>query len=231
MYLFGFTINTLSLFCFVLVLGMIVDDAIIILENVYRHMEAGLPAIQAAVIGTEQVLYPVLSAVLTSIAAFLPLLLMEGKTGSFLWTMPVIVSIALAASLVEAFFALPSHIAEFGGLANHHKPSGDGSYHPAKRDACRDHKGDDKGSQEKDEGPEVIEKFLHVAGKIIPEQPFTDYTAAPVGNRFGEIQTQNTGKGYGQAEDGHGIFYGGGQPLALERENGHGDKGHHQPEG
>lgn len=112
----GNTINTLSLFAFILVLGMVVDDAIIVIENVYRHMEEGKSPLQAAISGTEQVMWPVISAVLTTIAAFLPLLMMSGVIGKFMSVMPVVVALALAGSLVEALVILPSHMADFAKL-------------------------------------------------------------------------------------------------------------------
>lgn len=112
----GGTINTLSLFAFILVLGMIVDDAIIIIENVYRHMEEGKSPVQAAIEGSEQVMWPVVAAILTTIAAFLPLLMMEGVIGKFMAVMPIVVALALAGSLVESLVILPSHLADFGGL-------------------------------------------------------------------------------------------------------------------
>ena len=113
----GVTVNTISLFSLVLVLGMLVDDAIIVIENIYRHMEQGVPAREAAVKGTGEVLAPVTAAVLTTVAAFLPLLLMSGIWGKFMNVIPKTVTFALLASLVEAFLVLPSHMADFGRVA------------------------------------------------------------------------------------------------------------------
>ena len=113
----GVTINTISLFSLVLVLGMLVDDAIIVIENIYRHMEHGMPARQAAIVGTREVLAPVTAAVMTTVAAFLPLLLMSGLWGKFMSVIPKTVTFALLASLVEAFLILPSHMADFGRVA------------------------------------------------------------------------------------------------------------------
>ena len=113
----GVTINTLSLFSLVLVLGMLVDDAIIVIENIYRHMEQGMSPRKAAVLGTKEVQAPVTAAVLTTIAAFLPLLLMTGTWGKFMGVIPKVVSFALAVSLLEALFVLPSHMADFGRVA------------------------------------------------------------------------------------------------------------------
>jgi len=117
---FGITINNLSLFALVLVLGMVVDDAIVIIENVHRNIEEGKDPKTAAIDGTKEVIWPVIAAVTTTIAAFLPLLMMEGNMGKFLSVFPKVVSIALAASLFEAIFILPSHLADFS-TPNTHK--------------------------------------------------------------------------------------------------------------
>ncbi len=117
MYLMGITINMMSLMALILCLGVVVDDAIIIIENIYRHMEEGMPRRQAAVVGTREVFWPVVSSTLTSWAAFLPLLLMEGVLGDFFAIIPKVVVASLAASLIEAMFILPSHMADFGRLS------------------------------------------------------------------------------------------------------------------
>ncbi len=114
------TINTLSLFAFILVLGMLVDDAIIIIENTYRHLELGKTPLRAAIDGAEEVMWPVVSAVLTTIAAFLPLLMMTGIIGKFLAVLPIVVTLALIGSLIEALIVLPSHLADFGKLPETH---------------------------------------------------------------------------------------------------------------
>lgn len=110
---FDITVNSLSLFGLIIVLGMIVDDAIIVAENVYRYIELGLPVKEAALIGSQEVLWPVTASVATTIAAFMPLLMMAGPLGKFMGIIPQVVTFALAASLWEAFFILPSHLAEF----------------------------------------------------------------------------------------------------------------------
>jgi multidrug efflux pump subunit AcrB len=117
MQMMGITINMMSLLALILCLGVVVDDAIIIIENIYRHLEAGMPRRKAAVLGTEEVFWPVVASTLTSWAAFLPLLLMEGVLGKFFSIIPKVVVAALGASLVEAMFILPSHMAEFGKLS------------------------------------------------------------------------------------------------------------------
>lgn len=111
---YGYTVNTLVLFSMILVLGLIVDDAIVVCENVYRLIEDGVHFREAAVRGAAEIMWPVIATVLTTIAAFLPLLLMGGVLGKFMSIIPIVVSLALAASLVEALLILPSHIAEWG---------------------------------------------------------------------------------------------------------------------
>jgi multidrug efflux pump subunit AcrB len=113
MHILGVTINQLSLFGLIICFGIIVDDAIVVVENTYRHIEAGKPATVAALLGTKEVMYPVISTILTTIAAFLPLLLMTGVFGKFMSTIPKVVVAALVASLIEALIILPSHVADF----------------------------------------------------------------------------------------------------------------------
>ena len=108
------SINSMSLFGLVLVLGIIVDDAIIVMENVYRRMQQGEPPIQAAINGAHEVAWPVITASLTTASIFLPLALLPGIVGKFMKIIPIIVALTLAASLFECFFILPSHIAEWG---------------------------------------------------------------------------------------------------------------------
>ena len=108
----GYTINMVSLFAFLIALGLIVDDAIIVTENMYRHMELGKPAHEAARVGAHEVLWPVVASTTTTIAAFLPMFAIEGMIGTFIAVIPVVVSAALLGSLWEAFVVLPSHAAE-----------------------------------------------------------------------------------------------------------------------
>ena len=110
---FGLSINGLTLFGLILVLGIVVDDAIVVLENIFRHSEMGKPIIQATLDGSRQVLPPVLASVSTTIAAFLPILfIVGGIIGRFMAGLPKVVIFALAASLFEVFFMLPSHMVE-----------------------------------------------------------------------------------------------------------------------
>lgn len=113
MYFYDVSINMLSAFSLILVLGMVVDDAIVVTENIYRHMEEGFEPKEAALAGTDQVLMPVVASTLTTIAAFIPLLLVPGTIGNFISIIPICVSFALLASLLEALIVLPSHMAEF----------------------------------------------------------------------------------------------------------------------
>lgn len=110
---YGITINMISLFGFIIVLGIIVDDAIVITENIYRYMEMGHPPDEAAVEGTRQVYTPVLATIATNIIAFIPLTMVGGLTGKFMIDIPLVVTIALLVSLFEAFVILPSHMADF----------------------------------------------------------------------------------------------------------------------
>jgi len=111
----GESFNGNSLFGLVLVLGVVVDDAIIIIENSYRHMQRGLSSRDAAKFGTAEVMGPVFAATATTIAAFLPLMFVPGIIGKFMRIVPIAVSLTLLASLFEAFIILPSHFAEWSG--------------------------------------------------------------------------------------------------------------------
>jgi multidrug efflux pump subunit AcrB len=112
--IFDITINSLSLIGFIMVSGMIVDDAIIILENVYRRIEAGEPLAQAAIRGTEEVMWPVSAAAFTTIAAFLPMLTISGTSGEYMSILPKTVIACLLGSLFEALVVLPAHYLDWG---------------------------------------------------------------------------------------------------------------------
>lgn len=113
MNLFGMSINMITMFGLIVVLGMLVDDGIIISENVYRYVEEGMPPPRAAVKGASEVMAPVTATVLTTLAAFSPLAFMTGLLGRFIQAIPLVVMIALCASLIEAFIILPSHLGDF----------------------------------------------------------------------------------------------------------------------
>jgi len=105
------SINMLSLFGFIVVIGILVDDAIVVSENIYVHKKRfRKPGLKAAIDGTLEVTVPVILAVLTTIAAFLPMLTMPGVMGQFARAIPVVVVLTLAISLVESLFILPAHL-------------------------------------------------------------------------------------------------------------------------
>ncbi|MEE9346130.1 MAG: efflux RND transporter permease subunit, partial [Methylococcales bacterium] len=110
-YSVGGTINMISLFAFILVLGIVVDDAIIVGENIYNKREQGLNPLNAAIEGLKEVIAPVSIGIFTTILAFTPLLFTEGHLGQILWVTPVVVISVLLMSLLEACLILPSHLA------------------------------------------------------------------------------------------------------------------------
>ena len=101
-----------SLFAFLIALGMIVDDAIIVTENAYRHMEEGMSRSEAALLGGKEVFWPVVASTCTTVAAFMPMFGVSGTLGKFIEVIQVVVSAALIGSLIEAFVILPSHSSE-----------------------------------------------------------------------------------------------------------------------
>ena len=109
----GFSLNEISLLGFVLTCGIIVDDAIIVLENVTRHREMGKDLMTSVQDAIKEVFWPVISAAATTCAAFLPLLLMTGTVGDFFSLIPIAVATALAISLVECLLFMPLHIIDF----------------------------------------------------------------------------------------------------------------------
>jgi len=110
----GITINSVTVIGMLLVSGMLVDDAIIVLENIYRRIEEGEPLRTAVVAGTEEVMWPVICAIATTIAAFAPLLLVGGTPGKFVSILPKAVVVCLIASLFECLLILPAHYIDFG---------------------------------------------------------------------------------------------------------------------
>ncbi len=106
----GVTINLISLFAFILVLGIVVDDAIVTGENIYTHMRRNPNAVQAAIEGTQEVAIPVTFGVLTTVAAFMPLLMIEGVRGKIFAQIPMIVIPVLLFSLIETKLILPAHM-------------------------------------------------------------------------------------------------------------------------
>lgn len=112
--LLGETINTNTLFGLVLVLGLIVDHGIVITENSFRLQTLGMKRHDAAILGVNQVIWPIIAATGTTVAAFMPLTIIPGTIGKFLRVIPLTVTIALIVSTLEALFFLPSHYAEWG---------------------------------------------------------------------------------------------------------------------
>ncbi|MDX1649794.1 MAG: efflux RND transporter permease subunit, partial [Myxococcota bacterium] len=106
----GVTINVISLFAFILVLGILVDDAVVVGENVYTHQQEGDEPLDAAIRGTREVSVPVIFGVLTTVTAFCPMLLVEGEMGQVFGVMATVVIACLAFSLVEAQLILPAHL-------------------------------------------------------------------------------------------------------------------------
>jgi len=107
---FGVSINLISLFAFILVLGIVVDDAIVVGENVHAHRQRGGSGLRAAVRGTQEVAVPVFFAVSTTIAAFAPMLFLSGRMGQFARVIPLIVIATLVFSLIESLLILPAHL-------------------------------------------------------------------------------------------------------------------------
>jgi multidrug efflux pump subunit AcrB len=107
----GLSINMMSLFGFILAIGIVVDDAIVTGENIYAENERGTPEMEAAVLGSQRVAVPVALAVSTTVAAFVPLLFAPGTLGKFLFQIPAVVIIVLALSVLEAVLILPHHLA------------------------------------------------------------------------------------------------------------------------
>jgi multidrug efflux pump subunit AcrB len=114
--LWGITINVISLFGMILVVGILVDDAIVVGENIFSHYERGKTALRAAIDGTKEMVAPVTTAVMTTIIAFTPFFFLDGFVGKFIWHMAVVVIAALLFSLIETFFILPAHLAHSKAL-------------------------------------------------------------------------------------------------------------------
>lgn len=110
MFCAGISINVVSMLGLIIVVGMLVDDAIIVAENVYRYLEEGIDLKEAVIRGSQDVVVPVTGTIITTCAAFMPLLFMTDAVGKFVREVPVVVAVALLTSLVECFFVLPSHL-------------------------------------------------------------------------------------------------------------------------
>jgi len=114
----GYSLNMLTLMGALIALGMLVDEAIVVAENIYRHIEMGKSPREAAIDGSVEMFPAILTATLTTVFAFLPLLIMSGKMGMFMQVLPVMISILLLSSLFEAFYFLPLHAKEFFSIGN-----------------------------------------------------------------------------------------------------------------
>ena len=114
--MFGVTINVLSTFGMIIVIGILVDDGIVIAENIYQHYEKGKSPYRAAVDGVLEVLPPVVSAIITTILAFSLFLFLDGRIGEFFGEVSVVVILTLLISLIEALIILPAHLANSKAL-------------------------------------------------------------------------------------------------------------------
>lgn len=109
----GNSLNMLSLLGALIALGMLVDEAIVVAENIYRHLEEGMDRREAAIVGASEMFPAVLTATLTTVFAFLPMLLLSGEMGTFIKIIPIMITVLLLSSLFEAFYFLPLHSYEF----------------------------------------------------------------------------------------------------------------------
>ncbi|TAN48497.1 MAG: efflux RND transporter permease subunit, partial [Betaproteobacteria bacterium] len=110
LYATGFTLNISVLLGVVIVLGMIVDDAVVVVESLYWRVQRGQQVLAAALDALRETFAPVTSSVATTVAAFLPLMLMPGIVGKFMFVIPFVVTLTLAISLIEAYWMLPAHV-------------------------------------------------------------------------------------------------------------------------
>ena len=112
----GITINVLSLFGMIIVIGILVDDGIVIAENIYYHFEKGKNPIRAALDGTMEVITPITSAIITTLVAFSTFFWLDGRIGEFFGEVALVVILTLSVSLLEALIILPSHVAHSKAL-------------------------------------------------------------------------------------------------------------------
>lgn len=110
MWILGFTINMITMFGLLMVLGMLVDDAVVIAENIFARRRNGESPQTAALKGTTEVFWPVIASSLTTIGAFIPLMFITGRMGRTMGALPWVVIAALIASGLEAFFSMPKHL-------------------------------------------------------------------------------------------------------------------------
>jgi len=111
-YYLGYSINVVSLLGALIVIGIVVDDAIVVSENIQRHIDEGMEIKEASLVGVKEMMLPVSLATITTAAAFLPMFLMNGEIALFLILVPIVVVMILIGSLIESFFFLPLHARE-----------------------------------------------------------------------------------------------------------------------
>jgi multidrug efflux pump subunit AcrB len=115
---FDVSINMISLFAFIMALGIVVDDAIVIGENIYTKRMQGLPLVTAAIEGAREVAVPVVFSIVTNIIAFVPLMYVTGIMGKIMRIIPIVVCLAFLISLLEALFILPAHLGHSSGASS-----------------------------------------------------------------------------------------------------------------
>jgi len=112
-YYMGYSINIVSLLGALIVIGIVVDDAIVVSENIQRHIDEGMENKKAAILGVQEMMMPITLATVTTAAAFLPIFMLHGEIALFLVLIPIVVVMILVGSLLESFFFLPLHAEEF----------------------------------------------------------------------------------------------------------------------
>jgi multidrug efflux pump subunit AcrB len=110
----GYTVNVSVLLGVVIALGMLVDDAVVVVEAIYYRMQRGQQVLQASLDGIAEVWKPVIASIATTLAAFLPLMLLPGIVGKFMFVIPFVVTLALLISIIEAFWMMPVHVSVIG---------------------------------------------------------------------------------------------------------------------
>jgi multidrug efflux pump subunit AcrB len=119
--LFDVSINMVSLFGFIITIGIVVDDAIVVGENVYENRQRGMPFLEASIRGTQWIAWPVTFSVLTNMVAFIPIFFIPGTMGKIFRHIPAVVVAVFAISLIESLFVLPAHL-------GHQRPAGEGGF-------------------------------------------------------------------------------------------------------
>jgi len=115
----GLSLNMMTMFAFIVALGIVVDDAIVVGENVYHYRQMGDDPMTAAIKGVREVSLPIAFSILTNIVAFVPMMLIPGRMGKFFWMLPVVVIGAFAISWIECLFILPAHLGHLEERTRH----------------------------------------------------------------------------------------------------------------